>query len=317
MNVSGTLHLYSGVDRELFFVFDDDVAQQLSAMGDFHRDDPRSRRAYISVGSERFIHARTLHFTRKQTEIKISLCSRNTKDNLGALTALYDWFAPNVAQHPEPVEVLASLNRRRHRGAQVWELHFLEPANLELVPPAGALSRPKLPSQARQGWLSRRKFQERDLQRAGRKAEILALDVAQRDYPPPEYRCLWRDGFLDSEIPSVRSQAIIADVDVWCDSENKVAAFLEVKAQKVVGAHDAPIFFLSRAEFRSYESARNLRLPYFIWLFQYRDLKDFDNAPNLVSLIVFESLRESWLNAEQYLVRPEPGFGARRRIPRR
>ena len=31
MNISGTLHLYSGKDRELFFTFDDDVAQELYA----------------------------------------------------------------------------------------------------------------------------------------------------------------------------------------------------------------------------------------------------------------------------------------------
>src|SRR5216684_5660933 len=172
MNVSGTLHLYSGEDRELFFVFDDDVAQQLTAAGDFDLDNSRSRQVYISVGSERFIHRRTLHFTRKQTEIKVSLCSRNTKDNLGALTALYDWFSPDTARHPEPVAVLGSLHRRRHRGEQVWELHLEEPVDLELVPPLGVLSRPKVPSRTRQNWLARREFHERDLKKAGKKAEI-------------------------------------------------------------------------------------------------------------------------------------------------
>ena len=83
MYISGTLHLYSGADRELFFVFDDDVAQELYASGDFPIADIQRRRAYISVGPDRFIHQRTLSFSRKQTEIKVSLCSRNTKDGLG------------------------------------------------------------------------------------------------------------------------------------------------------------------------------------------------------------------------------------------
>ena len=39
MEISGTLHFYSGEDKELFFVFDDDVAQQLYKMGDFDVDD--------------------------------------------------------------------------------------------------------------------------------------------------------------------------------------------------------------------------------------------------------------------------------------
>src|SRR5439155_10234978 len=128
---------------------------------------------------------------------------------------------------------------------------------------------------------------------------------------------LWRDRFLDSELLAVRLQAIIADVDVWSDSENKVAAFLEIKAQKIVGNRDAPLFFLSKAEYRSYQTAKNLRIPYLIWLFQYKDLTDFDEAQHLVSLIVFENLRESWFSPEQYLVRPEQGCGERRRISRR
>jgi len=183
MNVSGTLHLYSGEDRELFFVFDDDMAQELTGTGDFDPDNSQSRHVYISVGSERFIHRRTLHFTRKQTEIKVSLCSRNTKNNLGALTALYDWFAPDAARHPEPIAILGSLHRRKRRGERVWELHLEEPADLELVPPPGALLRPKVPSRTRQNWLTRREFQERNLRQAGRKAEILALQVAERDFP--------------------------------------------------------------------------------------------------------------------------------------
>jgi hypothetical protein len=35
MDISGTLHLYSGEDRELFFTFDDDVAQDLYSTSHF------------------------------------------------------------------------------------------------------------------------------------------------------------------------------------------------------------------------------------------------------------------------------------------
>jgi hypothetical protein len=73
MDISGTLHLYSGEDKELFFVFDDEIAQQLYRMPKFDIEDSDSRRAYISVGTDRFIHRRTLSFSRKQTEIKVSL----------------------------------------------------------------------------------------------------------------------------------------------------------------------------------------------------------------------------------------------------
>jgi hypothetical protein len=84
MEISGTLHLYSGEDRELFFTFDDDVAQNLYAASNFDIDDKDSRRVFISVGSDRFINRRTMSFSRKQSEIKVSLCHKTTKDNLGA-----------------------------------------------------------------------------------------------------------------------------------------------------------------------------------------------------------------------------------------
>ena len=82
MDVSGTLHFYSGNRKELFFVFDDDVAQELYDLPDFDITDPATRRAHISIGAERFIHERTLSFSGKQTEIKVSLCAEASKNGL-------------------------------------------------------------------------------------------------------------------------------------------------------------------------------------------------------------------------------------------
>ena len=79
MDVSGTLHLYSGDDRELFFTFDDEVARDLYSSSDFDIDDRETRRVYISVGTNRFINRRTLSFSRKQSEIKVSLCKPDHK----------------------------------------------------------------------------------------------------------------------------------------------------------------------------------------------------------------------------------------------
>lgn len=64
MNISGTLHLYSGEDKELFFVFDDELAQPLYRQRAFDVDRLETRRVYISVGSDRFIHRRALSFSR-------------------------------------------------------------------------------------------------------------------------------------------------------------------------------------------------------------------------------------------------------------
>src|ERR1041385_6233603 len=146
MNVSGSLHFYSGEDKELFFVFDDVVAQQMYRDTDFKIDDLETRRWYISVGSTRLIHQRTLSFSRKQTEIKVSLCSRNTKDGLGLLTALYDWFARRGV-HPAPFGVLGRLFRIRHNRASVWELKLTEPE--DLVAPPGLPRRRKTKSPER------------------------------------------------------------------------------------------------------------------------------------------------------------------------
>ena len=79
MNVSGTLHLYSGEDKELFFVFDDDVAQQLYGNTRF-KIGRMSRSHQLDLGGlQRVTHLRTLSFSKKQTEIKISLCSQGAK----------------------------------------------------------------------------------------------------------------------------------------------------------------------------------------------------------------------------------------------
>src|SRR4051812_46203962 len=93
MQINGTLHLYSGDRRELFFVFADSVAQQLYKNPALDIDDPPSRVVSVSIGNSRFISERTLSFSRKQSEIKVSLCSRNSKEGLKDLTGLYNWFA--------------------------------------------------------------------------------------------------------------------------------------------------------------------------------------------------------------------------------
>ena len=64
---------------------------------------------FISVGNDRFIHRRTLSFSRKQSEIKVSLCKETTKDGLGSLTTLYDWFAPSGILRPDVVQVVGAL----------------------------------------------------------------------------------------------------------------------------------------------------------------------------------------------------------------
>src|SRR5438128_2015242 len=109
--------------------------------GSFDIDDLESRRVYISVGADRFIHRRTLSFSRKQTEIKVSLCSLATKDGLFSLTALYDWFARRARPRPAPFGLLGTLERVQHDGDRVWELRLTEPAGL--VAPPGLARRRK------------------------------------------------------------------------------------------------------------------------------------------------------------------------------
>jgi hypothetical protein len=307
MYISGTLHFYSGEDRELFFVFDDDVAQQLYSDPAFAIDDAGSRRAYISVGSERFIHRRTLSFSKKQTEIKISLCSRGTKDHLGALTLLYDWYAARGRPRPKPFGVIGSLRHVLYKGEKAWELHITEP--MDLVVPPGLLRRPKEAPAERRSFEHRRSIVERDLAGIGRVAEEMALSLAQDDYPIPEYWCLWRQQFLDSERIEIRKMGIIADIDIWNVSRSSPQLFLEIKAQKIPSAGAEPVFHLSEGEWRSYRSAAKARVPYLIWLFQYRELRDFKLAPGRIKLIVFEDINKDWLHPDSYRVTPASSAG--------
>jgi hypothetical protein len=308
MNVSGSLHFYSGDDRELFFVFDDVVAQDMYRDSRFDIDDLESRRVYISVGSSRFIHRRTLSFSRKQTEIKVSLCSRNTKDGLGSLTALYEWFAGRSA----PFGVLGRFGKVRHNGNLVWELALTEPE--DLITPPGLARRQKKKSRERQSFEHRREIQQRDLTIPGRRAEELAVKILKRDFPASNYVCLWRDEFLDSERIEIRTMGIIADIDVWDVTANAPERFIEAKAQKVVSARAKPVFHLSAAEWRSYLNAKAKGVTYEIWLFQYRDVEDLKSSPENVTLLIFNEVSKAWLDPEGYLVEPPSVAGKRRKL---
>lgn len=307
MDISGTLHFYSGADKELFFVFDDDVAQDLYRLPDFDIDDLETRRAYISVGPDRFIHRRTLSFSRKQTEIKISLCSRTTKDGRGALTSLYDWFRARGRPRPAPFELLGKLLRTRHGGERGWELRLTEPAGL--VTPPGLPRRKKATTRVRRSFINRRQFIERDLRDIGPAAEKLALTMAARDFPVPKHGCLWRHPFLDSERIEIREIGIIADIDIWNSVSDSPEMFIEVKAQKVRRVGASPMFFLSDGEWRSYQSAKKLRVPYAVWLFQYRALDDFRNAPDKIVLTIFDDLNSYQREPTGYVVTPPSGTG--------
>jgi len=311
MIVSGSLHFYSGDDKELFFVFDDVVAQDMYRNDAFVINDPKSRRAYISVGNARFIHERTLSFSRKQTEIKVSLCSRNTKDGLGPLTELYDWFA-NREVHPAPFGLLGHLTQVRFRGALVWELALSEPE--DLVSPPGLPRRSKTKSRERRSFERRREILQNDLTIPGRLAERLALRILAVDFALPDFECFWRDRFLDSERIEIRKMGIIADIDVWNVLSNEPIRFVEVKAQKIIGSSAKPIFHLSVAEWRSYHDAKAKQIAYEIWLFQYQDLGDLKDAPDKVNLLIFDQLQEDWIASEGYIVTPPSSEGRRRKL---
>lgn len=309
MEISGTLHFYSGEDRELFFVFDDDIAQQLYNKPEFDIDDLNSRRVYISVGADRFIHRRTMSFSRKQTEIKVSLCSRTTKDNLGALTILYDWFSARGRPKPAPFSVLGRLQRLRRGEERVWELRITEPTGL--IDPPGLARRRKTPPPERRSFEHRRQFVQRDLEGAGRPAERLALELALADYHAPTYSCLWRNEFLDSERIEIRKLGVLCDIDVWNEEQGVPELFIEVKAQKVLRRRTDPAFYLSLGEWRSYERAKKEHIPFQVWLFQYSSLTDFEHARQQVALIIFEKINEGWLGPDGYLVTPGNASGTR------
>jgi hypothetical protein len=303
MDISGTLHLYSGEDRELFFTFDDDVAKDLYAAPHFDLDDKESRRAFISIGSDRFISRRTLSFSRKQSEIKVSLCKETTKDNLGALTLLYDWFAPSGKVRPKVVSVVGELQRVRHNKGFVWELALEEPVGL--VSPPGLKRRLKTPSKSRKAYLHRREIHERELRIVGRLAELRALNVLEARFPRPGFSCLWRDGYLDSEKEEIREQGIICDIDVWNNDMDTVGAFIEVKAQQVRFNKTKPLFYLTSSEWRSLQYANRRRMSYRIWLVQYEDRKHLQGMRGAVRILECNRIEAKWISPEVLIVLPD------------
>lgn len=120
----------------------------------------------------------------------------------------------------------------------------------------------------------------------------------------PRYECLWRGEFLDSEKLAIRKLGIIADIDVWDQRADRPSHFIEVKAQKVTRLQAEPRFFLSVAEWRSYQSAARARIGYQLWLFQYLAAEDFAAARQRIKLGVYTELDESWLNPDGFAVLP-------------
>jgi len=312
VDISGTLHIYSGDRRELFFVFDDEIAQVLYAMDEFEIDREATRRAFVSVGRDRFISERTLSFSKKQTEIKTSLCSKGSKEGLRSLTALYEWYVPEAAERPAPLRVLGELRRAEYQDRDVWELWIQEPTGV-VVPP-GLERRRRSPSRVRKTWERRRKIADRELAKVGRAAERVAFELLTDDYPPPRHECFWRDEYLDSERVEIRRLGIIADIDVWDHERDATAAIIEVKAQKSARADVQPTFYLSRAEWRTVEVCREHQLKYEVWLFQYSDVKHFETARGELRLIVFDDIREEWLDPDSYVVSAEIDAGTRYEI---
>jgi hypothetical protein len=302
MEISGTLHLYSGKRRELFFVFDDDVAQQLYNLAGFNVEDKSSREVFVSVGTDRFISRRTLSFSRKQTEIKVSLCAKGSKEGLRSLTALYNWYVPSGDKRPAPFPILGELNEVDKDGHHVWELHLQEPA--ESVVPPGLDRRRKEPSKTRRVWIERRTIEERDTSEVSRLAEEIAYDVARSDFPPARYQCHWRDGFYDSELMEVRELGIIADIDVWDIDNSQPTCFIEVKAQKVAVRSCLPRFYLSRSEWQSFIRCRNDGMSYQVWVIQYSDVEQLRNRTAPLRLFVFDVIDAEWLEPDTFLVKP-------------
>jgi hypothetical protein len=300
MEISGTLHLYSGKRRELFFVFDDDVAQLLYEAPSFRYESRESRRVYVSVGTQRFISQRTLSFSQKQTEIKVSLCAKGSKDNLGSLTALYDWYVPRGIRRPAPFPLLGSLSATEHEGHQTWELHLQEP--LGMVLPPGLPRRRKSPSLAKRMWQERRLIVERETAEVSRAAEQIALSIVEGDFPKPHFQCLWRDAYYDSERPEVRKYGIIADIDVIDENANRPALFVEVKAQKVSSNNASARFYLSRFEWQSLVRCRRARMHYQVWLIQYHSIDDLRARSERLRLLVFKDIQKRWLRPETLLV---------------
>jgi hypothetical protein len=302
MNISGTLHLYSGHDRELFFTFDDEVARELYSSSAFDIDDKESRRAYISAGNDRFINRRTISFSRKQSEIKVSLCKETTKDNLGALTRLYDWFAPAGKNRPKVVSVVGTLRRTQRDQATAWELALEEPVGL--ISPPGLKRRLRKQSSAQKAYAHRRRIYERELRVIGRLAELRALSVLKTRFPLPRFSCLWRDGYLDSEKQIVREHGIICDIDIWNNDEEYACGFIEVKAQQVRSKRANPLFYLSSSEWRSFRYAKSRNINYRIWLIQYEDRDRLQDMQGEIRILECNEIAAKWITPEMLLVSP-------------
>lgn len=302
MDVSGTLHLYSGEDRELFFTFDDVIAQNLYEMPDFDIEDKDSRRVYISVGEDRFISQRTLSFSRKQREIKVSLCKATTKDGLASLTKLYDWFAPEGTERPEVLSIVGALRRVRRGQNAAWELAIEEP--LGLVSPPGLRRRSKVPSRIQRSYANRRKITERELASIGRLAEARALTTLVTHFPPPDFSCLWRDPYLDSEKEAIRKLGIICDIDVWNNVSGEPACFIEVKAQQVRSTRTPAQFYLSSAELRSFQYAIEHDLDYRVWIVQYGRLDQLEDGEGQVRILECAQIESDWMTPQTSLVVP-------------
>lgn len=314
MNISGTLHLYSGADGELFFVFDDEFAQVLYRSGEFRIELIETRRVFVSLAKHRFVKLGTLSFSKKQTEIKVSLCTSGSKTRHHALLALYDWFVPRQGR-PEPLRVLATFKKVRRGTEHRWELRIQEPVDLE-VPP-GLDRRKKTDSPVRKTWKKRREIELRDTEKISRPAEEIVLGILRADFPEPAWQCLWRDGYFDSEREEIRSLGIIADIDIWNNVRQGPELFIEVKAQKITRRSDAPRFYLSRSEWRSMSRCKEAGLRYQIWLLQYEGGDELFSKHAYSKILVFESIDEAWLDPETFFVRASKSAGRIRRPPRR
>lgn len=300
MNISGTLHLYSGADGELFFVFDDEFAQALYRTGEFRIDAIDTRRVFVSLGKHRFIKLGTLSFSKQQTEIKVSLCTSGSKNRHHALEALYKWFVPRQGR-PEPLRVLATFKKVQRSGVRRWELRIQEPVDLE-VPP-GLERRKKVDSAVRRTWKTRREIEVRDTAKISRPAEEIVLRILAAEFPGPTWQCLWRDGYFDSEREEIRSYGIIADIDVWNNDRQSPELFVEVKAQKIIPRSDAPRFYLSRSEWKSIVECKQKGLRYEVWLVQYESGDELFEKHAYKKILIFRSIDESWLDPETFFVR--------------
>ena len=107
---------------------------------------------------------------------------------------------------------------------------------------------------------------------------------------------------------------IIADIDVWNNSQTAAELFIEVKAQKVPLRGADPAFHLSLGEWRSHTAAAKAKVPYQIWLFQYKAVEHFDDSPGRIEFVVFDTIDNTWLLPNSYFVIPGGNAGSRHHI---